>query len=422
MESLGYQQGQTLYARTIPQKTQQDLIRKLAKLPGVSVLTSPQVLVYENETGTISISRDKNQILSFDVCVKAEDDGMLMATISYSQKAVIDFEESADIMPQNQQIKSEDKITTSVKLKSGQGVILPVAQVAKSYRFFIFSVSRKMVDPFKDASLKPNFKTNAQIRTDEPENKLASLDETTKLAQIKNMMVTLGGTFEAAHLAFSQMPGNPSDSAAKIMEEALPQFEKFESDVKGTNYSGSVHLIIEQIRQIIKANKDGDAARARALIDASSNSWYKLTEIVNNDYRNMLNVKSLEDAQKKKSELQKPAGQSKQEETKKSEFEQLLHKPVTLDISKSPDGDRLTVQYAAIAVCEVAGVPYQWEKSAKLAEPGRSKYIEPVHIKDKLVSEAINDILKPLSLSYGLDANGLYLYYSDLQKPAGQGE
>jgi hypothetical protein len=113
----------------------------------------------------------------------------------------------------------------------------------------------------------------------------------------------------------------------------------------------------------------------------------------------------------------KSAGQDKQEETKKSEFEQLLHKPVTLDISKSPDSNRLTVQYAVINVCEAAGIPYQWGKSAKLADPERRNYIEPVHIKGKFVSEAINDILNPFGLSYGLDANGLYLYRSDLQKP-----
>jgi len=329
-------------------------------------------------------------------------------------------------------------------------------------------------------------------------------------AQIKNVMVTLGGTFDAAYSAAFQQ--NSPDSAAKIMEESLPQFEKFELDVKGTNISGSVHLIIEQIRQAIKANKDGDSVIEKALIAASRDSWNRLEQIIMNDYRNMLNVKSLEDAQKKKSELQKPAEQNANEGSKsevyivkfhpnnnfnprtagellkpfndavrgrvkthhfrtkveegklagyilcdsraeqkaialmladnqeiefigaelatedglvkhyaseqqsldsadeKATFDQLLSKKVTVDIDKSPDGSGLTVQYAVIAVCEAAGVPYKWEKSAQLAEPQRRKFIEPLHIKEMVASEAITDILKPPGLNYAIDSDGLFIY------------
>jgi beta-lactamase regulating signal transducer with metallopeptidase domain len=143
-------------------------------------------------------------------------------------------------------------------------------------------------------------------RASEAENKLNSQDNITDLAQTKNMMATLGGVFNATRSAISD---NSPDSAVKIMEETLPQFEKFESTVKGTNYSESVHLIVEQIRLIIKANKGGDSARVRTLLLASSNSWYKLEEIVMSDYRDSLSTKNLEDARKIKNESQISAGQ-----------------------------------------------------------------------------------------------------------------
>jgi len=91
-------------------------------------------------------------------------------------------------------------------------------------------------------------------------------------------------------------------------------------------------------------------------------------------------------------------------------FDELLSKNVTVDIDKSPDGSGLTVQYAVIAVCEAAGVPYKWDKSAKLAEPQRLIFIKPLHIKDKIACNAIADILKPFGLNYAMDSDGLFIY------------
>lgn len=91
-------------------------------------------------------------------------------------------------------------------------------------------------------------------------------------------------------------------------------------------------------------------------------------------------------------------------------FKQRLEEPVTVHIDKSPDGSRLTIQYAAIAICNAAGVPYNWNKSAELAEPQRRQYIDPVNIEDEIASQAIADLLGPVGLLYGVDANGVYLY------------
>jgi beta-lactamase regulating signal transducer with metallopeptidase domain len=91
-------------------------------------------------------------------------------------------------------------------------------------------------------------------------------------------------------------------------------------------------------------------------------------------------------------------------------FERQLEDPVTVHIDKSPDGDKLTIQYAVMAVCKVANVPYNWDKSAELADPQRREYIEPVNIKNNIASQAIADMVGPVGLLYGVDANGVYLY------------
>jgi beta-lactamase regulating signal transducer with metallopeptidase domain len=94
-------------------------------------------------------------------------------------------------------------------------------------------------------------------------------------------------------------------------------------------------------------------------------------------------------------------------------FKQQLEEPVTVHVDKSPDGDRLTIQYAAMAVCKAAGVPYNWDRSAELGEPERRQYVEPVNIEDKVASQAIADMAGPVGLLYGLDADGVYLYKSE---------
>ena len=99
------------------------------------------------------------------------------------------------------------------------------------------------------------------------------------------------------------------------------------------------------------------------------------------------------------------------------DFKRRLEEPVTVHINHSPKNDRLSVQYAVMAVCKAAGVPYNWDKSAELADPQRRGYIEPVNIEEKIASQAIADMVGPVGLVYDVDANGVYLY-----KPAVQVE
>ncbi|MHC4737364.1 MAG: M56 family metallopeptidase [Planctomycetota bacterium] len=91
-------------------------------------------------------------------------------------------------------------------------------------------------------------------------------------------------------------------------------------------------------------------------------------------------------------------------------FKRQLQEPVTVHIDHSPENDKLSVQDAVMAVCKAAGVPYNWDKSAELAEPQRRRYIEPVNIENNVASQAIADMLGPVGLLYGVDADGVYLY------------
>jgi hypothetical protein len=94
---------------------------------------------------------------------------------------------------------------------------------------------------------------------------------------------------------------------------------------------------------------------------------------------------------------------------KSEQYKETLKTVISVDIDKSPDGNTLTVQYAVIAICEKAGVPYQWEKSKELASPECKQFIASVHIKDMPAEEAIMGILSPVGLKFEVDGNGLYL-------------
>jgi hypothetical protein len=91
-------------------------------------------------------------------------------------------------------------------------------------------------------------------------------------------------------------------------------------------------------------------------------------------------------------------------------FAEALKKTVSVDIDRSPDGERLTVQFAVMAICRAADVPYQWDKSGTLADPERRQFIEPVHITGVVAEQAITDIVSPVGLKLGLDEDGLYLH------------
>ncbi len=103
-----------------------------------------------------------------------------------------------------------------------------------------------------------------------------------------------------------------------------------------------------------------------------------------------------------------------------NKYQDALKKDISLEMSKSPDGSRLTVQYAIIEICDKAGVPYQWEKSQKLASPECRGFLDVIQFRDVPAEKAINSILTSLGLSYGLDENGLYLYKKVVSKASNE--
>jgi hypothetical protein len=94
------------------------------------------------------------------------------------------------------------------------------------------------------------------------------------------------------------------------------------------------------------------------------------------------------------------------------EYQTSLQKEISAKLDKSPDGERLTVQYAAIAICTSAGVPYQWEKSQKFTGEYARRFIRPINFNKVTAGKALASLLAQLGLTYGVDDNGVYL-----QKP-----
>ncbi|MCC6699439.1 MAG: hypothetical protein IT365_27690 [Candidatus Hydrogenedentes bacterium] len=90
-------------------------------------------------------------------------------------------------------------------------------------------------------------------------------------------------------------------------------------------------------------------------------------------------------------------------------YQTALDKPVTVSAAQSPDGAQLTVQYAAIALCEAAGVPYQWEKSRQLAGDVCSQFVPPLNVSGISGKQALTDLLTPLGVRYEIDGQGLYV-------------
>ena len=86
-----------------------------------------------------------------------------------------------------------------------------------------------------------------------------------------------------------------------------------------------------------------------------------------------------------------------------------FNQPVTVNVSQSPDGDRLTVQYAVMAIAKAAGMQYQWDKSQKLAGEKARQYIKPINFENTPANQAIISILEPVGLTYALDESGVFL-------------
>lgn len=91
------------------------------------------------------------------------------------------------------------------------------------------------------------------------------------------------------------------------------------------------------------------------------------------------------------------------------QYKSALEKPVTVSAAQSPDGSQLTVQYAAIAICNAAGVPYQFDKSRNLAGNQTGRFIPPLQLAGDPANQALSNLLAPLGLRYEVDDNGVYL-------------
>jgi hypothetical protein len=90
-------------------------------------------------------------------------------------------------------------------------------------------------------------------------------------------------------------------------------------------------------------------------------------------------------------------------------YRQALNKPVTVNATQSPDASQLTVQYAAIAICKAAGVPYQWDKSSGLAGEVCRRFIAPLNVSGVPGKQVLTDLLSPLGIRFEVDENGVYL-------------
>lgn len=100
-----------------------------------------------------------------------------------------------------------------------------------------------------------------------------------------------------------------------------------------------------------------------------------------------------------------PASNASPAETYRQAFE----KPVTVNEAQSPGGERLTVQYAAMAICKAVDVPYQWDKSQNLAGDVCRRFIGSLNVSGMSAKQALTNVVSPLGARYEFDENGVYL-------------
>jgi beta-lactamase regulating signal transducer with metallopeptidase domain len=84
-----------------------------------------------------------------------------------------------------------------------------------------------------------------------------------------------------------------------------------------------------------------------------------------------------------------------------------LRQPYDPRYQPSPRG-QLSVQHAVAAVCGQAGIPYDWDRSYKATDPLCRNWVTPEFL-DLNVRTALERILRPVGLAYGIDAKGVYL-------------
>jgi len=197
--------------------------------------------------------------------------------------------------------------------------------------------------------------------------------------------------------------------AGQMRTENAKDFESIKLDIKNTVGADRKTITLELVFECTRDEAE-DKTITRVSAKATLLSEHAIAVAVNiaeKDQILLLLVKpQIQENQLPKTGVvqeENPPGQIKK-------FKQQLEEPVTVHIDKSPDGSRLTIQYAVMAVCKAAGVPYNWDKSAELAEPERRQYIEPVNIENNIASQAIADMLGPVGLLYGVDDKGVYLY------------
>jgi beta-lactamase regulating signal transducer with metallopeptidase domain len=332
---------------------------------------------------------------------------------------------------------------------------------------------------FKNVSLKPNLKTDVQIRTGEQLSPSTSLrtgsgagEESQKMQEIMTMMAPGGGPSKKKMVAndanMMQMmmgPGTGKQYNSEIKEaqeqlikrveskkqryEELLQnrismdFREWDSNSLTVQYAvlhlceyvevpyqfeKSQKLAGEKIKQRIKPGLLSPMPARLAILHILEPLGLTFGLDENGLYIYQIGAEEgggggIQGGNELKTgeELQNPAAQLEVADAgSKNKFQELMNHKVTVNVEHSPDGNRLTVQYAAIAICEAVGIPYQWDKSQKFAGEKAKRYIEPIHFKDVTAEKAITDVLNPLALTYDLDANGLYLVTVDKSNKGGR--
>ncbi len=99
--------------------------------------------------------------------------------------------------------------------------------------------------------------------------------------------------------------------------------------------------------------------------------------------------------------------------TKEAPIAGPLGRPVTLlppyvAYQSGDPSDKISVQYAVIAVARQAGLDYDWDTSFKNTDPICRQFIRPV-IRAKSCKKALQMILRPVGLKYQIASGRIVL-------------
>lgn len=84
-----------------------------------------------------------------------------------------------------------------------------------------------------------------------------------------------------------------------------------------------------------------------------------------------------------------------------------LQAPYTAPYPDAPT-DKLSVQYAVMAICDQIGMSYQWEKSKTNTAPLNRRWVKP-HFVDVPANQVLAELLEPLGLTFETKAGNIYL-------------